>query len=564
MKKKFTIFLFIIVICTFTSCDKYLNQQQLDIPETSEDIFSKRATTEQALYRCYNYTPKFWMITGSEDGGPWDSASDLVTVGPTTHAVANLINGSWNPTSIPYKQWRRMYQGIRDVNYFLANVDICPELTTDEKEAYKAEARFMRAYMYLYMIRLYGPVVLVGDMIIDPNTESKLLGRNTFVECVDYAASEFLAVSKILPAVQPDYWKGKATSGAALGFRSQLLLFAASPLFNTSNSIYADWKSNTTGKNLMPTTYDANKWKLAADAAKEVINMPEYSLVVKYGSNLQIDPYSSVYAVFNDQWNTELLWGRLGADKAFVQRLAPAVWPTCWGFFSPTQKLVDEFAMSNGFYPITGYSDDANGREDGLKPIIDSRANYTETGTLSFTHPWDLQTRTTFKMYVNREPRFYVNLSYNAMYMPMNVPKTGYNGSNSGVVYKVINFSRGGSSQGTTTGHPSGYGSRKMLFRDNNPSTIFTFPIWPIIRLGEVYLNYVEALIEAGDLNNPDILKYWNMIRTRAGVPNIETLYPEIIGNKALLRKYIHRERDIETLFRKSALFRCKTLANCR
>ena len=63
---------------------------------------------------------------------------------------------------------------------------------------------------------------------------------------------------------------------------------------------------------------------------------------------------------------------------------------------------------------------------------------------------------------------------------------------------------------------------------------------------------YIEALNEY-DPANPDILTYWNMIRHRAGVPAIGTgedeVYPEIIGDKDLQRKYIRRERMVELCF---------------
>jgi len=39
------------------------------------------------------------------------------------------------------------------------------------------------------------------------------------------------------------------------------------------------------------------------------------------------------------------------------------------------------------------------------------------------------------------------------------------------------------------------------------------------------------------------------MVRTRAGLPGIETVYPNAVGNKELMRKYILREREVELCF---------------
>lgn len=66
------------------------------------------------------------------------------------------------------------------------------------------------------------------------------------------------------------------------------------------------------------------------------------------------------------------------------------------------------------------------------------------------------------------------------------------------------------------------------------------------MRYANIILNYIEALNEY-DPNNPDIKKYWDMIRIRAGVPGVfETSLKNNVGNKELQREFIIRERQIE------------------
>ena len=43
-----------------------------------------------------------------------------------------------------------------------------------------------------------------------------------------------------------------------------------------------------------------------------------------------------------------------------------------------------------------------------------------------------------------------------------------------------------------------------------------------LYRYAEVLLDYVECLVELGDWKNPDVEKYLNMIRNRAGMPNMD------------------------------------------
>ena len=68
---------------------------------------------------------------------------------------------------------------------------------------------------------------------------------------------------------------------------------------------------------------------------------------------------------------------------------------------------------------------------------------------------------------------------------------------------------------------------------------------WPIIRLGELYLNYAEACIETNDLQTG--IEYLNKIRSRAGIPDVEESWRGIATlDQNKLREIVHQERQIE------------------
>jgi hypothetical protein len=83
--------------------------------------------------------------------------------------------------------------------------------------------------------------------------------------------------------------------------------------------------------------------------------------------------------------------------------------------------------------------------------------------------------------------------------------------------------------------------------------TVEAYP-WPVIRLGDLYLLYAEALNEA---NGPgaEALKWINLVRERAGLKSVEESWsqysrqPAAYQNQAGLRKIIHQERLIEMAF---------------
>ena len=127
----------------------------------------------------------------------------------------------------------------------------------------------------------------------------------------------------------------------------------------------------------------------------------------------------------------------------------------------------------------------------------------------------------------------------------------GWNGRYS-LAIGMINdfFMADGSPSGSTTGdkNTSGFSVRKNLpldYRSNKQTSEATRMLnvpFPIIRLGEVYLNYAEALNEYyGTSRQDEALYYLNEIRTRAGIPAYEGTY-----SQDEMRGMIRHERKIE------------------
>ena len=172
-------------------------------------------------------------------------------------------------------------------------------------EQYKNEARFLRAWFYYNILRQYGPCVLLGDEVLpgdlDRDDVKMNLPRSSYDECVDYIVSELddIIDNKRLPlhfTSQADKDYGRATLAMCMGLKSRVLLLAASPQFN-GNPAYAN-VVNKDGKHLFATSYDAEKWKRAAQAAKDVIDLGIFDLYKVYHKDGTIDPYLSCRNVF--------------------------------------------------------------------------------------------------------------------------------------------------------------------------------------------------------------------------------------------------------------------------
>jgi hypothetical protein len=108
----------------------------------------------------------------------------------------------------------------------------------------------------------YGGVPLILDA---PNLATQAdLPRTPREEVVAQILKDLDSAALVLPLKYSKGDVGRATKGAALALKARVLLYEASPLFNSSN--------------------DPNKWKAAADAAKAVIDLPGtgYGLFIDY------------------------------------------------------------------------------------------------------------------------------------------------------------------------------------------------------------------------------------------------------------------------------------------
>lgn len=525
-----------VMLGSFASCDSYLDMKDDDMM-TFDKIWMKRNTTLQYLSNVWSFMPKAWLV---QDQNAWTGASDEAILA-FDRDYRKINFGTWGPGSVPYsgQMWNKFYKGIREASIFIQNVESCSatDVTPDEIQRWKEEARFVRAFQYFYLFRAYGPFIITGDDPVDITQFDLNKGRSSLDDCVNYIVSEFEQCAKVLPDFfdenqDTDY--GRPTKGAALAMIGRVRLYAARPLFN-GNQMYKNVK-NYDGSELFPATYDANKWKLAADANKAFLNFCEQGDIYELHKNKDNNPYLSYQELFITDWNKELIFARYNSRFDLQVLLTPAVvGGLAYGGCGPTQKQVDAYAMSNGRYPITGYA-------SGGTPIIDQTSGYVENGFSSFVHPIDNidgEALDTYNMYIGREPRFYVSVLWSSALWP-------YKASKKYPVYAYNGNSGPGPRHDYTK---SGYMTRKFV----NPGVNSEGGTWgnmtfPLIRLAEVYLNYAEALNEV-DPSNTDVLKYMNKVRARAGVPNIETVYPEAVGDKVKMRELIQKERQVEFFF---------------
>jgi hypothetical protein len=517
-----TIFIGVAIFCSISACKKgFLDQVPFD-RITIEQIFMRQKYSEEYLANIYNYIPN----EAYRNTTIWDGASDDADITydrPGSGYDSYPINlGNWNASSNYYNKWLAYYRGIRSATYFIqhigANAEMLAQANGQERiTQYIAEARALRATFYYNLVRQYGPVVLVGDDVISgdlsPSDEEANKPRSSFDECISYIVSELELAAKDLKKnytdqVSTDY--GRMTQAVCFAYESKALLLAASPQFN-GNPDYANFK-NKDGKALVSTQYDANKWKLAADAANKIITNFSFALYRKNNAAGSFDPYLSTRDVFLDAWNPEVVFARVSNNlSSWEKSVGPRI-VSGYGAVAITQQLIDEFETSTG------------------KRINQTGTDYVETGFATVATKYT--TVGTYNMYVNREPRFYVNVSYNGS-------QWLYTGE--GIKIVETFFSGNTGKKGSYDYPRTGYIARKNVDPNSNIRTaVYVARPFVMIRFAEILLNYIEALNEY-DPGNADITKYLNQIRNRAGLPNVQ------VGlGQSEMRERIRHERRVE------------------
>jgi hypothetical protein len=534
-----------------SGCQSGFLDQVPDDRLTEDDIFATLNNTEMYLANVYSMIPDESMqrFVTNNGSGPWTGGSSEGEYAPWS-TVPNAINvGNWNAgTDWVGTFWERYYQGIRNATYFMqnANFDLCTDCGQARIERYKLEARALRAYYYYQLMRIFGPVVLMGDDILpaDVKISEMQMPRSSFDECVAYVVGEFDAVAKELPSTPIGGQYGRMTRSIALAYKQELLTLAASPLFN-GNTDYANMV-NDDGKQLISQAYDAGKWQKAAAASKAYLDefVPTYhELFRKNNSAGEYSAFLSCRDVLLQSWNKEWIMGRSDAGVTWIQyevtpyHAGAAQESRGGGGLGATQEAVDAYFMANGLSPILGYNADGS-------PIVNSASGFQTTGFSQFQAPDDTQVRETYNQWVNREPRFYVGITYNG--------RLWLNPNTAGLVTYTYYTGNSGASQSQWDYSPTGYNSRKNINPGSKDTGGRAFCLY---RLAMVYLNYAEALNESNP-GHPDILATLNLIRERAGIPGYgQTGDLPVPASKEAMRQAIHKERLVEFAFENARWF---------
>ena len=551
----------------FSSCKKYLDVVPDDVA-TIDYVFRQRSAAEQYLFTCYSYMPKhgdistnpafmaadeLWFYYPYAIPGYTLNVSSWEIARGNQSATAPLVN-YWNGTNGAAD----LYQAIRDCNIFLENINSVPGMDQYEKDQWSAEVTFLKAYYHWWLLRMYGPIPIVDkNLPINASQEQVQVERMPVDSCFDYVVRTIDSAMINLPdRIENEATQlGRMTKSIALAVKAQVLVTAASPLFN-GNSLYAGFKSKK-GVTFFNSTVDPQKWVKAMDACKEAIDicsahgykLNHFNPSVSYNLPPDLQTEMNIRTAVTDNFNTEVVWGNTNSTGNLIQNLAqPRINSananniSFWGISSVPLNIVNMFYTKNGV-PIT---------ED---KTLDFTTRGASTRMATAADQYHIQPNyTTAAINFDREPRFYADLGFDGSIL-------FGNGNQTITALNHLEAKQGQYSgwQGTPNNYNiTGYWPVKVVNYLNVLPTVTTYTItpyaWPAIRMADLYLLYAEALNE---VKGPSAEAYlWiDSVRSRAGIPSVEEAWsnysnnPSAYTNQTGLRQIIHTERLIELAF---------------
>lgn len=499
MKQLLYILLCLSVLLPFLSCKDYLEKAP-GVDVTEDTIFSSRMQLETFVAGTY-----YWGLLS--DLPHWDArdkndcfsgaATDECEVAMTWYWTQGWNTGAMNPTNTLDRRFDSHWTALRRVNTIIDLIDNAKFNDPAYKKQARGEAEFLRAYNYMQLFIKYGGVPIMRHRFaLDDNFK---LPRNTVEEVVDFMVEDCDHAIADLPS--PTQYgsneRGHATRIAALALKSRILLYAASRTFNTGTP-YMDYGANN--KLICYGDYKEERWADAAEASRIAIEEAReagHHLITDQGTD------KNYQYMWETPDNPEIILAEKSKGECGPWHFpwGPQIPSSCSGFGQGVSLTLNFMKLYE--------------KKDGTPQV------------------WDINGgNDLMKKYGELDPRFAQSVAYQGqkwnkdkliMDMTWEQPDQGIPAG----VDKCIG--------GAWVHKPVPY---------SVSSTQNAIPNGIIFRMGELYLNYAEALNECHETPPAEAYEAIDTIRLRSGMP----VLPRNLS-KEEFRERVRNERAVELAF---------------
>jgi hypothetical protein len=315
--------------------DEFLNRFPKDSPNPG-NFFVNEQTARMAVNAAWNPWPKTMNMLSRDMGFVIDAMSDDSYIRPAQAYNNTMVAWNYDPAhQLVRVWWTQPYTSINAANFAIDNIPLSkdPNFTPEKQAPYIAEAKWYRAFSYLFLATFYGDIPLYLDAASDFSEYYK--PRTPKADIYEQVIQDFTDAKADLPPVQTNA-KGAPTKATAAAFLAKAYLFT-------------------------------EQWPEAETAARDAITIAESS------GYRMLDVYLNCWKV---EQNEELLfyWGYVPNDDSYsnnwnVKRncrdlpatLRIAINGDGWGSALPNRDLFDEYEPDDPrreytiYYPGSDY-----------------------------------------------------------------------------------------------------------------------------------------------------------------------------------------------------------------
>ena len=149
-----------------------------------------------------------------------DMYGELFSGTPGINQIALLTTDADNPRINSF--WKSCYSGIFRANTVLDKIDVPTDYLADQKTQLTGEAKFLRAYFYFDLVRIFGAVPVITSVLsID---ESKKVGRSGEALVYGQIVNDLGDAVNALPPASKIAW-GRASKGAAVALLAKVYVY---------------------------------------------------------------------------------------------------------------------------------------------------------------------------------------------------------------------------------------------------------------------------------------------------------------------------------------------------
>ena len=522
---------------SFVACEALFDNLEGDMSKLDgEYLASSEAGLSRMMASLYASLP---MGAFAEGDKSTDNASD-------THNayISNSTPSFWS------------YTTMRNANLLIKTVQESYEAGNISEEMcnlYIAEVRFVRAYYYFGMVRQYGGVPIVTEVLDDKYDGGENLGlyipRSTEKETWDFVLEEFQAAADALPEVRAD-GPYRATKWAALGLKARAALYAASVSRYWKDAQIPSCAPVNEELTFMKADYADEYYTTCIKACEDIIKSGKFSLYNPEPKSVE-EAVSGLTDLFLKKQDCEWIFGRSfdsgveGATNSFDLKNSPnqvaytaqtGVWKFgCYNVNADVVDLYDNYTDTYGRTDGTIVTR-TDGNEEWISGVYET---YKKASSAADAIPFKVYDKLN-EPFANKDARFQAWVIYpginfrktdiviqgglwdskglklcGALADSTSIDGKGYfmYGNKNKEDLNVSGFHlRGDANKGSY--YTTGFGIRKFL--DPKTAVQYSLNPWYDVRYTEILLNYCEAIVERDGDNAGKSKEYLNAIRRRA------------------------------------------------